>query len=233
MKNKLKLVLIIPLLFLTGCSINYDLRIDSNLKFKEKATILENNSILELYSQNLKLVPEQKFSQYEDTNYKLIEKIFESDKTGGIVTANFKDYNDFEKSILFTNLFSDLNINEYGNIVTMQTSGYNSSFFISEIDPTLNVEDITVNIRFHNKVVENNADRYDEKTNTYTWILDADPTSGNVMFSIDKNQKRYDIIFKDFITDNSFTIISTIVIGLSGLLIYLYFRNKNRVMNKI
>ena len=115
----------------------------------------------------------------------------------------------------------------------MQTSGYNSSFFISEIDPTLNVEDITVNIRFHNKVVENNADKYDEKTNTYTWVLNADPASGNVMYSIDKNEKRYDIIFQDFINDNLFTIIASGVILVSGLLIYLYFRNKNRVMNKI
>ena len=68
MKNKIKILLIIPLLFLTGCSINYDLRIDSNLKFKETATILENNNILELYNKNLKLVPDQKFSQYKILN---------------------------------------------------------------------------------------------------------------------------------------------------------------------
>jgi len=237
MKNKIKLLLIIPILFLTGCSVNYNLRVDSNLNFKEEATILENNEILQIYNQNLKLVPKQKFSQYESVKsfepYKLKKEIFEDNKTGGVITANFNGKESLENSILFKSLFSDLNINEYSNIISFQTIGYNTSFFVPETDPNFFLEDIIVNIRFHNKVVENNADKYDEKTNTYTWVLTTEQDSGNIFFSLDKNQKRYDIIFKDFIEDNLFAIISVLVIVVSGFLIYMYFVRKNKSINKI
>ena len=236
MRNKIKLLLVIPLLFLTGCSVKYNLRIDSNLNFIEETTLLEKNEILEVYNKNLKLVPKQKFSQYESTDefkpYELTKEIFENNETGGIIKANFDNEEKFKNSILFTSLFSDLNVNKYGNIISFQTIEYNTSFFVPE-DPTFVMEDIIVNIRFHNDVVENNALKYDEKTNTYTWILNTEPSSGNISFSIDKNKKRYDIIFQDFINDNLFTIISASVIIIIVISIYLYFVNKNKRINKI
>jgi len=236
MKNKIKLLLIIPILFLTGCSVQYNLRVDSNLNFKEEATLLEKNEILKVYNENLKLVPKQKFSQYESSEefkpYKLTREIFESNETGGTIKANFNGKEKFKNSILFTSVFSDLNINEYGNIISFQTTGYNSSFFVPE-DTTFVMEEIEVNIRFHNKVVENNAVKYDEKTNTYTWILNTDVSSGNIMFSIDKSQKKYDIIIQDFFSDNLVTIIISGILILSGIAIYLYFVRKNKSINKI
>ena len=236
MKNKIKLLIIIFTLFLTGCSAEYNLRIDSNLNFKEEATLFEKNEILEVYNKNLKLVPDQKFSQYESSKefkpYKLAEKIFESSQTGGVVEANFKGVENFENSILFTSLFSELNITKYSNIVSFQTSGYDSSFFVPE-DPMFVMEPITVNIRFHNEVVENNALKYDEKTNTYTWFLNEEQSSGNIMFSINQNKKRYDIILQDFFGDNLISIIVFSVIIIAGISVYIYFINKNKKINKI
>lgn len=237
MKNKIKLLLIIPLLFLTGCSVQYNLRIDSNLNFKEETTLLEKNQILEIYNKNLKLIPKQKFSQYKSVDgfkpYKLSKEIFSNEETGGIIKSSFNGIENFKNSILLTTLFSDLNVTEYGNIVSIQTTGYDSSIFVAETDPNFFLEDIIVNIRFHNKVVENNASKYDEKTNTYTWILNTNQESGNISFSIDKNQKRYDIIFKDFINDNivAISISSILLVVLLVIGSKLYIKNKN--INKI
>lgn len=237
MKNKLKLLLIIPLLFVTGCSINYNLRVDSNLNFKENATISEKNDVLNIYNKNLKLVPDQKFSQYESfdgfESYDLKKKLFEKDSTGGIVEAWFNGIDKYKKSLLLTSVFSDINVTNYGNISSIQFIGYNPSVFVSEEDEEFQMDDITVNIRFHNEVVENNAQSYDEKTNTYTWVLNENKESGNIMFSIDQSKKRYDIIIKDFFSDHLATIITLSVLAFAVIVAACVLYSKNQKSNKI
>lgn len=231
---KIKLLLLIPILFLTGCSVNYNLRIDSSLKVKETITVLEQNDILKIHNDNLKLVPDQVFSQYSYVdnfkNYKLKDKLFKNDKTGGIVENTYKSINNYKNSFFFSTLFSDINYTEYANVVSVQILGYNPSVFNSEVDPNYYMEDIVVKIKFHNKVIESNAKEYDEKTNTYTWVLNDDKQSGNISFSIDKNKKKYDIIIKDFFSDNLATIIIisvlvSIIIIVSSYLYTTYKKN--------
>ncbi|MBE6153565.1 MAG: hypothetical protein E7166_05015 [Firmicutes bacterium] len=235
MSRNLKLLIIISLIFITGCSTKYDLTIDSDLNLKETVTLYENNKTLEVYNNNLKLVPDQKFSQYKEMstfkNYKLIKKIFEKDKTGGVIQTKFSSLEKYRDSFVLTTIFEDIQFLEYGNIVNIQTSGYNPSIFVSEEDFEFFMEDIEVNIKFHNDVVENNAQKYDEKTNTYTWILNQDSKSGNIMFSIDKSKKRYDIIIKDFINDNLFSIIGigTLLTITLLITIVMYRKNKNSI----
>ena len=237
MKKKLKLLVIIPILFITGCSIKYNLRIDSNLVFKDNIVLYEDNKILSSYNTELKNVPKDKYSQYKNTegfeNYNLTDKYFENEKTGGRVEAIFKNVEEYKKSLVFKWLFEDIVVNKNNNIVSYQTIGYNTSVFDSELDFDYYMEDIELNIRFHNKVIEHNAQKYDEKTNTYTWILSSNMESGNVMFSVDQSKKRYDIIVQDFFNDHLITIIaiSTIIfiIVVAGCVMY----SKSQKLNKI
>lgn len=237
MKNKYKLLLVFVFMFITGCSTKYNLTIDSNLGIRETATILEDNVVLEIYDANLKLIPEQKFYQYKSfpqfKSYKLRKKLFDSNKTGGIVESKFKNIENFKESILFSEMYNDISVDQYGNIVNIHFIGYNASLFKPTADPLFFMEDIEVNIKFHNVVMESNAQKYDEKTNTYTWILNEDESSGSITFSIDRSQKRYDIIFKDFIHDYlaPILIVSFLVVFASITLLVVY--KKNNSINKI
>ena len=59
-------VLLIMLMFVTGCTIKCDLRIDTNLKVRERLTITETNKVLDIYNDNLKIIPKQRISEYEN-----------------------------------------------------------------------------------------------------------------------------------------------------------------------
>lgn len=237
MKDKLKLILlIIPLIFITGCDIEYNLRIDSNQKVKESATITESNEILSIYNPSLKVVPEQTFYQYESLDafkyYKLDKKIFNSDSTGAKITGTFNSISEYKKSLLLGNLFENISVNEYGNVLSVVASGYNSGFFSSEEDETFSIGEIKVNIKFHNEVTSNNADSINEEDNTYTWILTANEEK-TITFTIDKNEKRYDIIIKDLFLDNLVGLIITGIVIVTGLIVAMIFIRKNKQNNKI
>lgn len=233
-----KLLVLLPFLILiTGCSIKCDLRIGTNLSVKETITIKESNKTLSLYNTNLKDIPKQRMNEYKNIDefkqLKLKKEIFENDFTGGVVTAEYSSLNNYKSSGTILSLFSDVSITDLGNVTNVQITDYNPSSFFEPEDTNIDMENIEVNIRFHNKILDNNAQSYDEKTNTYKWVLTSDINSGNISFSIDKNAKRYDIIIKDFLDDNKYTLITLaiILITLGGITVIYY--NKNRNANKI
>ena len=229
-------ILIFMMIFITGCTIKCDLRIDTNLKVRERLTITENNKVLGIYNDNLKIIPEQRISEYENIEgfkqFKLKEELFGSDYTGGVVEAKYNSLDEFKKSGSFTSLFSSLSVSEASNVTSVVISDLNYSFFESEGEP-IDINDIELNIRFHNKVANSNAKSYDEKTNTYTWLISPNNETTSISFDIDKNNKRWDIIMEDFFNDNlvSIIVVSILIIIASIITIRFYVKNKNA--NKI
>lgn len=233
-----KILILCSLLFLvTGCSIKYDLRIDSNLSVKETITIKENNDVLKIYNSDLKKIPKDRISEYKNVDgfkqMNLEKEIFENNQTGGIVSANYTSLKDYKKSGTVLSLFSNISITDLGNTTNVQITDYNSQSFFEPEDTNTSMENIEVNIRFHNKIIDSNAKTYDEKTNTYTWLLTSDISSGNILFSIDNNSKRYDIIIQDFLNDNKYTlIIMGIILAIAFITFSKYYIN-NKKVNKI
>lgn len=233
---KIKLLLLIPLLFLTGCSIEYNLAIDSNFKVIEELTAYENNNELLRYYDNIESIPSKHFYQYKNMGrfkkYSLTKELFEKEKTGGIVKSSKYKIADLKDSPLIETLFSNFSINEYGDMLSIQATGYNYSLFEGEGN-NIDMEDIIVNVKLQHEVIDNNADRVDEKTNTYTWVLNNDVRSGNIYFVIDKSKKKYGIQIKDFFNSNLSTIYTiSAVIGII-LLVAIYFAFRLRKINKI
>ena len=230
------MILIIMLTFITGCTIKYDIRIDSNLKVKETIRITEDNDILGIYNHDLKVIPKQRIDEYKNISgfrqLKLKKEIFQNDKTGGIIEANYNSLDDYSKSGTFTSLFNSLSVNESSSVATVTISDYNYSFFEFDEEGT-QIDDVEVSIRFHNKVVSSNSKSYDKKTNTYTWVLGRNSNTKSITFEIDKNTKRWDIIIQDFINENLVTIIITGIILVVAGIIALRFYIRNRNLNKI
>lgn len=238
MKNKLILLVTMSFMFLTGCTIKYDLVIDSNLKVKETISIKEDNSILNVNNKNLEAVPKMFFAQYKSMedykSYELIDEIHTDNETGAIIESKFSTFEQYKKSMPYAFLFSKVTVTEAYNYVSVAYTDFNHGFFTNAIDPNKgDVNDIEVNIRFHNKVTEHNAESCNDVTNTCTWRLGKDASTQMVSFTIDTDSKRYDIIFKDFITNNLVTLIIIGSLALIGIVAYFSVINKTRSSNKI
>ena len=201
-------ILIFMMIFITGCTIKCDLRIDTKLRVKEQITITEKNDTLSIYNKDLK------------------KEIFESDYTGGVVEANYNSLNEYKNSGSFSSLFSNLSVSETSNTTSVVISDLNYELFDQEIEQ-LDLSDIEINIRFHNKISSSNAKSYNEETNTYTWIINKnDPAS--ISFTLDKNSKRWDLIIEDFLNDNMGSLILSgiIILIIIIILIKLYIKSK-------
>lgn len=227
------LILLISILIFTGCSVNYDIVITDKEQVNEKITVSIDNEyalkkassvdeFLDYYSELYK--SDKKYNKFKTKKGKEESKF--------IVTNSYPNLEDFVNSNSFLTMFSDASIEKVGNYVTFKTSNneylkqLNSNEFIDE---EFYYDDFKINIKFYNKVVNSNADSIDEKNNIYTWDITKNNPKEYITFRF-SNQKRYDIIIKDWIMVNlvPIIIIGSLLVVIAGVGIYISIvRKKN------
>ncbi len=239
MKRLKKILLIIMLLTLSGCSADYNLIVTSNHKIKETVKLFMTSDELPEGKKNIKEHFDNQIKSYSDVDefrgygvtYKIAEDVsyIQLDK----MHSSFADY---QESAMYSNAFDDVFIHEDGEFVTFETVGrylYSNLYAEPEMaDPDFIMGDINVKIRLHNTVVENNADNFDEKNNTLEWKITSNDTEKSISFKVSQ-EKRYDIMIIDFFMLNKkimIPIVSALVIGLSvGFYFYVRIRKNNSI----
>lgn len=238
---KKNLILLLSLILFTGCSINYNLYIKSDGIVEEKIKASKEEKIKKSEYNKINRNFENDYGSIlkkYDYNYKLI---YNNENT--YLDINKKDIiNNFFDNSLFKEYFEDYELYDSGNIRIFKTIGsnyLNDLFITKNYESSLiksDIDKLTINITFDNKVISSNADKYDELTNTYTWIFDKNNLSKDIQFSYDNNNIVVDnneIISgikpeKKVLTKKLIVLtISVLVIFLTGLLI-LIFINKKR-----
>ena len=222
-----KIIILLIILFLTGCDVKYNLVINNKQEVSEKiyvyvdkTTIDESNmsidEYLDYYS-NLYLENEG----YKD--FKITTK--KNDNSGYfIIKNNYNSLNDYISSYSFKNMFNTATIETIGKYTTFKTT-VNSYLENLKNDELVNDKmknyNYTIKIKFYNEIVNNNADEVDEKNNVYTWYVNKDTTKEYIEFKIGP-KVRYDIMIFDYIQNNyvvigvvSLILISIIICGLS------------------
>ena len=162
--------LIILLFLLTGCDVEYNLKIDRNL-FTEDVNIIIPNS--GQWGKIVKNAVKTKQVAYTDDSskskyyYNLTKK---SNDKNYILDYN---YNYEDKTILFSNAinqcYKTITMNTANNVIDISTS---PSFLCLYKDGVPIIENVKINIITDLKVISNNADEING--NTYTWKVDLE-----------------------------------------------------------
>lgn len=235
MKKISLLVVIISLLLLSGCNIKYNLTVTDKGVVKEKAyflqdnkNILENNDDINLYLEE-KIAPYQTvYSSYKYYKHKgllksyiLVQKEYES-------LSNYAT-----NSNLFKNLFERGEVTGTNNN-SFRTVGkfYYDKIYDDTVDPTFYINKIEINIRFYNNVLDNNADKVNKVTNTYTWIIDETTETKDIYFKTG-TKVQYNAVIYQFITDNLIAVLITSGVIILALLITLMVRLKQIENNRL
>ena len=178
------LLLIVCLVFLTGCDIDYELTIDDN-SFSEDTKIFTDINMYEEYDGSL-------LSNYFDNFLDFSEPIYFNDEnydyySGGnqpnvryyninnYVDNNYKGlefqnvfgFNDYYRSSMVKECFDELNVQNNNGIYLIRTSNKCKVFSSYSL---LNQIKITINTDI--EVIFNNADYVNG--NSYTWIINRD-----------------------------------------------------------
>ena len=244
MKNKIFL-LVITILFLTGCSCEYNLTINDN-NYKENIRIIaDNEEEISYINYNWKIPTDKdEYNLVGDTgtnpNYK--SDLYDYKINNNILTF---DYN-FNKSSYINSsavsvCYDRLNIENHKNALIIATSIKANCF---EKQPGLNK--ITINITVDKEVISSNSDEINGKT--YTWYITKNNYSNKsitLTLSNEEKKEQENIIneqnntsnekesTKETKTDFSLYIFSGIllIIMLSIYFLFNKMKNKNNQMD--
>ncbi len=218
---KKNILLAVIFIFMTGCTVNYDLKFNENT-IEEKITIIPEN---EQEKENTRYFENRDFYAIIDANNELPYE--QTKKDNGNYEFNY-DYNfDTFRNSRFTSCYDAYTLTDDDGIITLSTS----KKFKCLIYDYNYVDNLNINITTEYKVVENNADEVNG--NVYTWHINENNSENKpIKFSYNKNKKRKTTL-KEFIEKNITNIIILCGTLVLFILITLSIFIKHKRVNKI
>lgn len=233
-----KLMLILSIFFITGCSVNYDLLIQANGKVDEKIKLTIPNEEIIVTDKNIKKTVKNEINTYlKFDNYRAYEfkPQYYRNSTDVLISRSYENLEQYKNSVFLKNLFDQLYVFPIKKDTVIQTGGnYHYSYLYGGGENANNskISSATLTIILEHDVVESNADKVDKNNNTFTWYLDKNNKTKEIYIRF-SDKLRYDIIIKNFIFKNIFHILiwSSLIITLLVGFVYLLYqqRKHNRI----
>lgn len=214
MKNKI--IILLCLLLLTGCTVNYNLEVDNDtLKETITGTVTKDESKQKDSDSGVSTI----YSIINNDQKPIYNKEVIYDKVindnGNNIDYTFKydyDMNDFVNSTLINSCFENRNIVDLDDYYRIKLSG---DFYC------LYSKKINIRVTSNMEVASSNADKI--KDNTYIWTIDKNNT--DIEFVINKNKAYTKPISRGI--SNSFRIICFVILVLLSLGVYVIYKKKN------
>lgn len=221
-----KILLLIGCIFLiTGCKVEYNLLINNDLTVSEKVMMTGTEEFFDIYYKSSKLnvinttFTDREKKRLDDNGYQY--EIVDAITPYVLAKKNYDNVLDFgNNTIFYEQYFEKIDVTNNDGIVSIKTG----EFLPIEPDNP-NRYDITkmvVEIKCAYDVIENNATKYDLKTNTYTWYIERDAKDFSINFSYDTNK-----IFSSDDNSDWLMIIGTIIVMVIVIVIA-YIMKKQR-----
>lgn len=234
---KKNILIIFCCIFLTGCaSVNYNLDIQKNLSVEEKVNISATKEYFDNFYMNLPITIVRDIYENADllaplknNNYKYELKKDNYPYPSVFISKKYSNLNEYASKTIFKGQsFNEIFISSENNLITLKATDfmkYAPEDSSGGDDDRYPVSNLSINIRVPYVVKENNADKVDKSTNTYTWNIDEETLDKEINITFDKN--------KIYIYGKSFYIsLGIIIILIIVVLIYIIKKiKKNRKNN--
>ena len=211
---KKKIILILSLLVLSGCTVNYDLDYTEDGMIetitgtvtKEEMKLNNEDSGLNIYYA-LVNNPQKIFIDSDE----LYEKNIIENKKDYEYSVSNKYNNNLDKSTIVNSCFKEFNIEDMDEYYRIHLGG---KFYC------LYADKINVKVTSDTAVISSNADKV--RDNTYTWVLDNENDSIDITFS--KNIKYVEPTRK---SSGTFKIVCFIILIILSIITYFLYKKKN------
>ena len=212
---KKKILLIITIFLITGCSGKYELEI-KNGKVIEKTTALYNRKdvVKDPYEYTVDVS-----LKYDDNGdflmYETKKNVKDSNKVGIELTNNYDSIDEFKSySQIISRCYNANNITNINNTITIKTSNEFTCFGkIEELD------EVTIVVKSNHKLKETNADK--KKGATYYWYINKDNYKEKPISLVLHSNKKvwyYDVLKKLILIIS--VIGGTVLIAFTGYKLY-------------
>lgn len=232
MKNLRKLLLILLVVFLSGCTVKYDLVINSDSSVNEKVIASENTTTLKKNTgMNREQAVQYMYELFGRDGLKTrITTIEENGNTKSTVTGYHDSIDEYTNNFL-SDIFVTSGVKRNGSRVTLLFSQ------IKKIDPNemnrLVYDEIDVSITLPFKVIEENSDT--RNGNTYHWKIkkNQDLRQIKIVYDEEKIKNRVNIKLFDTSFDIRYEFIAIGIIGLVIIIITIVVLINNKKNNKV
>ena len=161
-------ILIIPLLFMTGCTCEYNLEIEGN-KFKEEIKLIADSSEeISQFNKKWEISTNKEdntFGGDPSTTKNPIDNPYNYNLTNNTLTFSYDfSQNEYKNSLAVSKCYNNLTVTNYQDSIVISTPS--KTICLGNYPP---LNSIVINITTNKKVTSNNADNING--NTYTWKL--------------------------------------------------------------
>lgn len=217
---KKNIMLLIICIFLTGCSVDYNLIVNEDLSINEQINASETEAYFDkeyTYYERKEAIDNlwENMTSVYDKKYTYT---YNSNDTGVIVNNNYNSIEEYIDSKLYKQYFENVEYEKNGNKVIIKSTGEFYPYTTQDFEK-FPINDFKLNIKVPFKVVKNNADSVEG--NIYTWKIDSKTKDKSLYLEFDTS-KNY--------TNSSraidFKIIFGIILVVSIIGIYIYYNIK-------
>jgi PBP1b-binding outer membrane lipoprotein LpoB len=215
------IILIISILFLTGCTSEYTLEF-SNKKIKENITVdildsdIPNQNTQQVAEVDDSITPFIENDQYpfmDNTEKKYIKKVTSIDGGKRVNLKYTYSHNDFKNSKTYNMCFEKKSFNELRKGYSLNFSG---KFYCRYTD------EVAIKIKTNNVVINHNADKVEG--NTYIWYINSKNVD-DVNISMELSNK---VTYSKYIIYGILGIVAVVLL-FAGLKIYEIIKTRDNV----
>ena len=241
----MKIIIVILCFLLTGCKIDYSLKITNDNKFVESADLAEylpsgtvKDELGETtydFGEYLRADAYSYLNKLGYSNYNMSD-IISKNYEGVRVTRNYDGPTSYNYNLLIKYIYDDFSVDVSDDIVTISAKGLNRSKVEEKYEMLeMVIENSTINVELPYKVIENNADSVDENNNIYTWYIDKDTEEKEILLKYNSNDV-YALNMKTIGTKVNMTVVYLVIIFLVlvafGYFMYVYVKRVYENRNK-
>lgn len=222
-KMKKIVILVCILFFMTGCNVRYQVNINDDLSINESINIYGDSELYKTYNRTtqknvLKEILELYEESLKEANYQY--KINEEENPNILIEKKYSNIQSYiDNSMLFNDYFDKINYTQNGNIVKIETVGFNPN---NEDIPErfyVNTADILVTLPYN--VINHNAKSVNRKTNTYSYTFDDKTEDFSIVLEFDIS-KKFNPNIDIYIT----VLVTLLIIIISWILVYVFNKKK-------
>lgn len=225
------------IIFITGCDVNYNLKIDKKMNIFEDISALEekqyNDLSYDFLLDRISGVYADRYGGVEiytgDNKYEF-GVVSEGTKIGNSIKKEYSSFTSFsQESAIFRDLIKEYDVTETEDIVNINITLNDDLYDDSKLEYTFIPENININIDLPYRVLNNNADI--KKGNKYTWNITKDKRNINLILSFDKKHLSNHIYILNIAISYGILIVLGILITV-GIVSY-FVSKKIKSINKI
>lgn len=222
------------LIFLSACSVDYDLLVTNDKQFIEKITLTVSRDLFPTDNETAHRYINRQINDFRasEAGTRLYSHSFRMTRDWVYITfeGRHRNYEIFENTVFYPTVFDTLRVKEDNTYRLVFSDFVSLDDEVGLIPPPWR-DDLKITMKFHNQVLQTNADEENYGSNVFVWRFDGEDSERTIEVELDYSS-RYDIIIRDALINNFISIIIVGALLVSIVFGYFYYIARNRFRNQ-